>query len=786
MYFNILKKDLKRKKTMNIILLLFTILASVFVSSGLSNVVNVLNGTEYFLEKAGIGDYIIITQSGDGGIKKILDESENVKGYRDEECLWASKDDVRVDGRELVVKNNTMVFQSVEAKGIKYFTLEDVELTKVNKGEIYVSSGFLKKNNAEIGSSLSLSLQGVSMSFKIAGEIKDALLGSDMMGNTRYIMSDEDYEIIRNAEELEPYRGDIYYIDSDNVRDLSQDLTEAKNMIFNGTRSMIKLCYVMDTIVAMIVLVLSICLIIVSFVLLKFVITFSIKEDFREIGVMKAIGIRNLKVRSLYITKYLFMAVIGAALGFFLGIPFGRMMLASVSSKMVLGNESGIILNLAGAIIVMLLIVAFAFLCTRIVKKCTPLDAIRSGQTGERFRKRTVYRMEKARTNSALYLAINDILSAPKRFITIIISFFLCSILVMGVVLVCDTMKSKNLITTFGKESDIYITDSALLKMDFMSEGGSNALKDKYKELEDKLSENGLSGKVSLEVWYKYNVTANGKKYSLTFQQNTETKTTDYIYTEGSAPLKVDEIAITKQIAEKIDAGLGDTIRVSFGDEDIDCTIVGYFQTMNQLGEVVRLHENAPTDMKYASALMAYQIDFTDNPSDKEIERRVDLVKEIFNVTNVFDAAGYCVDCIGVVPTMEAVSKLLLAITCIVVILVTVLMERSFISDETGQIALLKAIGFKDRVILKWHIVRFMLVSLIATGLAVVLTVPVTRLWCNPIWKMMGASAVKYAFNPVSLLIVIPGSILLITLLAVTLTALYMKSINSRNVMNIE
>ena len=56
MYLDILKRDVKRKKTMNIILLLFTILAATFVSSGLSNVITVMNGTDYFLDKAGIGD----------------------------------------------------------------------------------------------------------------------------------------------------------------------------------------------------------------------------------------------------------------------------------------------------------------------------------------------------------------------------------------------------------------------------------------------------------------------------------------------------------------------------------------------------------------------------------------------------------------------------------------------------------------------------------------------------------------------------------------------------------
>ena len=61
MLFRILKKDLKRKKTMNIILFLFVVLATMFVASGINNVVTVMNGTDYYLDKAGMGDFVIIT-----------------------------------------------------------------------------------------------------------------------------------------------------------------------------------------------------------------------------------------------------------------------------------------------------------------------------------------------------------------------------------------------------------------------------------------------------------------------------------------------------------------------------------------------------------------------------------------------------------------------------------------------------------------------------------------------------------------------------------------------------
>ena len=85
------------------------------------------------------------------------------------------------------------------------------------------------------------------------------------------------------------------------------------------------------------------------------------------------------------------------------------------------------------------------------------MDAIRNGQSGERFKKKSIYRLGKSRFNSTWYLAVNDILSSPRRFLTIILSFFLCSVFMLGVVITTDTMKSKNLITTFGKESDVYI-----------------------------------------------------------------------------------------------------------------------------------------------------------------------------------------------------------------------------------------------------------------------------------------------------------------------------------------
>lgn len=786
MYFNILKKDLKRKKTMNIILLLFTVLASMFVSSGLNNVINVMNGTDYFLDRAGIGDYIVITQNGDGGVTDILDNSDNVTDYKREECYWADKEDITVEGKPVTMKNSTIVIQAYGKEGLTYFDGENRELSGVNKGEIYVTAGFLIKNNINIGDKISFKLHGIDETFRIAGKIKDALFGSDMMGNTRFILNEDDFETFVQSEEMQPYSGCIFYINSENVKALSSEITSANNILFSGNRDMIKLCYVMDMIVAMIVLVLSVALCIVSFVLLKFVITFTINEEFREIGVMKAIGIKNLKIRSLYMTKYFAISVIGGIIGFFAGIPFGNMLIESVSEKMLLGNDSGLLLNVIGTVIVILIMIGFAYLCTGKIKKSTPVDAIRNGQTGERFKKKNKYSVRKCHFGNAFYMALNDVVSAPKRFVTIMLSFFICSIFVFGVVMVCDTMRSDKLIGTFGKKSDVYITDSKFLKMDFMSKDGNKAIDNKISEIESELEELGMPGEVNIEIWYKYSITSNGETSSETFQQNKETTASDYDYISGTAPQNADEIAITKIISEQLGVEIGDIVTIDFGTEKRDCMVVAYFQTMNQLGSVIRLHEDAPTSMEYANAMMGFQIDFDEEVSDEEIDKRIQRIKEYYDIEDAFDAAEYCDDCIGVSGTLDAVSKLLLIITCIVVFLVTVLMERTFISDEKSQIALLKAMGFKDKFVIKWHLYRFLIVAAVSEILAIVLTYPITKLWCDPIWKMMGATHVTYYFKPLSLMVIYPGIILLINVVSVFITALYTKKITSNDVRNIE
>ena len=207
---------------------------------------------------------------------------------------------------------------------------------------------------------------------------------------------------------------------------------------------------------------------------------------------------------------------------------------------------------------------------------------------------------------------------------------------------------------------------------------------------------------------------------------------------------------------------------------------------MNQLGELIRLHSDAPTNLRYASSIFGFQINFTDNPSEKEIERRKERIKKLYNNDDVTNCTEYCIESTKSVDTLESVQYMVLIITLIVVVLVTILMERAFIADERSQIALLKAIGFKDSQIIKWHTYRFGIVSLIAVILAGAISIPMTRLCITPIFEMMGAKDIIYNIEPLEIFVLYPVIILLMTFAIAFIVSVYTKTIKCKDTSNIE
>ena len=96
MYLNILKKDLKRKRAMNIIILLFIILATMFVSSSVNNIINVTTALDSYFEMANAPDYFAATMNKNLSvdIDETVSSASAVDCYTTENILFLQPDNL--------------------------------------------------------------------------------------------------------------------------------------------------------------------------------------------------------------------------------------------------------------------------------------------------------------------------------------------------------------------------------------------------------------------------------------------------------------------------------------------------------------------------------------------------------------------------------------------------------------------------------------------------------------------------------------------------------------------
>ena len=788
MFWRILKKDLKRKKTMNIILLLFVVLCSMFAAASVNNIIAVVGGLDYYFEKAELGDYFIIERStgGEDTISKILKHSENVSGYRTYNVVNASCDDLKTDSGKLMEFSNIALICDINNTKQNFFGMDNEVITNVENGKVYITGSVPKREGVKIGERFYVELGDTKLPLEVAGFAKDALLGSEMMGNPRLLINSADFETLTADETIHTYScGHVYDIDTDNAAALESELNEQNGMLFSGDRDLIKMTYIMNMLVAAIILVVSAGLLIVSFVVLRFTIRFTIAEEFREIGVMKAIGLNNSSIRMLYLVKYLGITLAGAVIGYFGSVPFGNLLLKSVSENMVLGNDNGMIIGVVCCIAVVLIIMLFGWSSTRRIGKLSAIDAVRSGQTGERFRKRSLLSLGKSKFGSTGFLALNDVTSEPKQYGILTAVFAICTALVMILAVTANTLDSGSLLYLLSMtESDVYLTDSSRA-MEIIA--GTKTICETEDEIADILTENDMPGNVYLEGWYKLPVTAKNGNFQINFLKCADTVTTDYDYTDGSAPMKPDEIAVTKQISQKLGAEIGDRVTVKIGGEEREFIITAYFQCFNNLGECARFHQDVEIADTLMTSSFSYQITFDDHPDKAVIEERIEKLKDIFDNQNIFDTKGFVKDCMGVGDMIAAVKNLVLMLSLIIIILLAVLMERSFISKERSEIALLKAVGFDSGSVILYHTMRFGITVIIAIVTASALLMPLTKLIIDPIFGMMGAiGKIEYQFNALEIFGAYPVIIFCVTVLSAALTALYTKAIKSSDTASIE
>lgn len=782
MFWRILKKDLKRKKTMNIILLLFIILCSMFAAAAVNNIIAVTGGIEHYFDAADVPDVTVLT-IGENDAGERIGELACVREIRTEHWLCVSSSKCfRHNGKKLNNFTNAAFLISDSEMAVNYFDENNNIIKSVDKGCFYASASFLQDIDIKEGDEVELDVGDSHLTLKFMGRFKGALFSSGKTNSPYLIINSDDYDYLDKDEATHILNYKQLYINTSEVDEI-RELAKNYDGVYVSTREESKGIYLYDMLLAYVLMIISIVLMFTVFVVLRFTIGFTISEEFREIGVMKAVGIDNGSIRSLYIVKYLAIAVIGTLMGYFCSVPLGDMMMKTVSENMVLGSESGTLIGLLSSAAVVIIILLFCYGCTRRVKKFSPIDAVRNGQTGERFRKRSLLHLGRVKLPSTAFLSVNDVLSSPKQFSVMIVVFTLCILLMTIMSNFALTLKSEKILRFFDvPSSEVHIMDSEIMEEVFIDQ---SIYKQIIADTEKLLADNGMPGKCTMTISTQLETSHEDKTAKIAFGV-IKGETNDTLYVDrGSAPQNTDEIAVTVSTLDDLDAEIGDRVTAVMNEKEYEFIITGTYSSF--ISHSAFLHEDFDLGHLPAYNVMGLQIHFDGSPDKVQIDKNIEKLKSLFDTDKVYSTSDFIKNFTGMSDTLNAIKQMMMIITVIVTALIVILMERSFIYKEKSEIALMKAVGVGDGSIALQHSLRFVIVSVIACIVSSSVFMPISNVMMNWVCKMIGdVSGLKCDFDPIEVFVVCPVILIGVTVIGSYLTALYTKTIKASDTASIE
>lgn len=782
MFIQILKKDLKRKKGMNLILFLLLIISSIFLAGGVNNLLLTMNAIDYFFKEANVSDFYIMTngqEENEVRIEEWMETEEMIENVEKDSYLLIEKEDNNFDSPLHLCKIR-------EKQNLIFDT--DNQPVVLEPGEIVISVSQAEQKGIKPGDKIRFRIGDKEISLQVKSLVKDVLFGSPFVGFNAQYISEEDFAMVENA--LLEKDGIItgYGIASSDVLELEQGLYN-EGLPVNTTMSQkeLRTCYVMDMLVAAFLMIISICLLIISFVILKFSITFTLHEEFKEIGVMKAIGISSFAIRGIYLCKYFAISVAGALLGAVFSIPFSDFMMSSIEKNVYMPKAQGnLLLCLVCGGIIVLLVMVFCYICTGKIKKLMVIEAIKNGSNGERYVKSSPISLYKSgKLPALLFLAANDILSSKKKYIPLFISFIIGIIMIILPLNAVNTLKSDSVITLFGiAESDVYINNYK--EEAYIKDGDMNRMLADLEHMEEIYAREGICVKLYNEINYFPYVSSktNKNKRSILSLQAKNFNTEKYHYLEGEPPKLSNELAMTALLAEEMNVKIGDTVYLQFAEEKIPYILTATFESFNNLGYSIRLSETAETDLKYSAGCYGIQGYFQEGT---DVDAAISKMREItpdYEIKNTRERIAASLG--GIIERLDEIKALIVFVVIVINSLVTILLCRTFLERDKGEIALLKSIGFSNGFLQAWQSIRIGMIQLISVFIGILCSFLLNDVMIQYTFGIMGTKQVELNIVPMEVYVGYPLLVLAGVLAAAYIAASGVKKFSVQKINDME
>jgi putative ABC transport system permease protein len=738
MYFKLIKNDIRKGKLIAITVAAFITVAAALTSVAAMLGVNLFGAIDHLMEEAKALHFLQM-HSGDideQALQDFADAQGNVEAYQSARFLNA-------DASEIIIGENSLE-GSVQDNGFSVqnetfdFLLDlSGDVIHPANGEVYVPLGYMKGGSAKLGDTLTVR----DVSLTVAGFLRDSQMNSDLAGSKRFLVSEGDFS------RLEGFGGMEYLIEF-RLKDASafsafQSDYFAAGLPSNGPPVISRPLLVMvnaitDGLMIAVLALISFLVIVVAFLCIRFTLLAKIEEDYREIGVLKAIGMRVSRIAKLYTAKYGAIAGVACVLGFLISLPLGVPLMENIRLFMGESGRGAIapLIGALGAALIFFVVLLYVRGVLRRFRKISAAEAVRFGAPQEKSKVAKGFRFSRNKLFSRnVFLGVKDVLSRKKLYVTVLLVLVISSFILIVPQNIHNTISARSFMTYLGVgESDVSVQLSGTQTDDVRQAAA------------------GMAAELAADANVERYTVLSGMVFSMPAEDGrVERLRVDLgdhaafpvMYSQGGAPVGDAEIALSSLNADELGKTLGDELTLIVGGEEKRLTVCGIYSDITNAGKTAK----AAFEANDADLMrVVIPVELRDKTAAAETAARY---QDRFPSATVGVSDEYVRQTFG--GTMDAIQKAsyaAIAATILLVVLVTLLFMKMLVAKDRYSIAILKSLGFTGADIRRQYVARSILVAALGIIIGVVLANTLGELVGAALISALGATTFRFVVNP--------------------------------------
>lgn len=711
MLYKILKKDFERKKGITIALFIFILLSSALIASGTYIITVMMGSIDNMFRASRIPDYVQMHSGSlnENDLEAFSNANSLVEDYQLVKMISIDPANLYLGENPTAEINSVMDISFVmQNKNFDYLLDMDNKPIKIKQGQIGVPVYYLQKYDLKKGDTVRLKLESGTAEFTIADFVRDAQMNPTVVSSKRFVISAADYKVLNGLSENFEYSIEYLLKDAGKLSEFTNEYQAAglpaKGPTLDaGTFKLLNA--LTDGIVAAVIILISLLLVAISILCLRFTFLAAIEEDYGEIGVMKAIGISHRDIKAIYLMKYVVLGAVASLTGYLLSFWAGRLFTTNIS--LYLGTSSAgpavYVLPLITTAVMYLFLILCCMSVLKHLNRISAVEALRSGRTGDKGKGLSVFYLNKMNwMNANIFMGLKDIVCRFPIYLLLLFIFMLSAFIMIIPVNLYNTMRSDEFITYMGiGRSDI--------RMDLQQ---SENMEERYTKIVESIAGDPQVSSYSPTVTCKYKV-----KNEEGLWENLNIETGDFHifpleYMSGNTPSGEHEVALSYLASDNLNKTVGDTITLMVKGKETLMTVSGIYQDITNGGKTAKAM--LPVD---SDTVLWYVI----SVNLKEGVDSTAKIKEFtaqFPSTKITHIDNYLKQTLGSTIQQLKLAKILaIVLAAVVAALITSLFLKMQIAKEASQIAIMKSLGFSLNHIRLQYLVR--IGSLLLAGVVI-------------------------------------------------------------------